>query len=333
MEQALQPLTLIVSDRLSTLLFALLASLLFAGPYVLFEKTRIVSISRIFTLLMAAFEVKLNRPQRSENERKIRGAFILFMALFFASYAGRLIDNLPPSLYKVGFSVFIVACFIPLRPLIERSWRVAQAMASGNEKDCIAALGNAARRQSQQMDKHASARASIEYLAENFCDHVLTPAMWYILLGMPGLLMARAINSMDRVVGYRTPHYAAYGWAAARLDDAVCWLPARLSGFLLCIAAFFAPFCHPLSAFASMFKDAARFRSPNSGWPIAAIAGALNVALGGPRVIKSSLIEDPWAGSGNAKVTARNVKHAALLVTIAASALMLMLACLLLLLT
>ena len=149
-----------------------------------------------------------------------------------------------------------------------------------------------------RLDVHGVARAAIESLAENFSDGVVAPACWYLLFGLPGLFAYKMANTLDSMIGHRTVRYRAFGWAAARFDDLLNLLPARLSGLLLAMAAIFAGDSNAGRAFATMLRDARKHHSPNAGWPEAAMAGALGVALAGPRDYAEERVEDPWLGSG-----------------------------------
>ncbi|MDQ2090769.1 adenosylcobinamide-phosphate synthase CbiB [Marimonas arenosa] len=143
-------------------------------------------------------------------------------------------------------------------------------------------------RDTAAMDAGAVARAAIESAAENFSDGVLAPVFWYLVAGLPGLLVYKITNTADSMIGYRTERHAAFGWAAARLDDLLNLVPARLTALL--IAASHAQ----LGAWREIVADARRHRSPNAGWPEAAMARALGVALAGPRSYDGAMRDFAW---------------------------------------
>ena len=123
------------------------------------------------------------------------------------------------------------------------------------------------------------ARAAIESLAENFSDGVVAPAFWFLLLGLPGAVVYKAINTANSMIGHRTPRHEAFGWAAARLDDLVNLPASRLSAlFHRRRRGASSPGCDPKAAWRTALRDAPRHRSPNAGWPEAAMAGALGPA-------------------------------------------------------
>jgi adenosylcobinamide-phosphate synthase len=146
-------------------------------------------------------------------------------------------------------------------------------------------------RDPDQLDEAGVCRAAVESCAENFSDGVVAPAFWLALLGLPGLIAYKAINTSDSMIGHLSPRYQSFGWAAARLDDLVNLIPARLSGLLVAIVA---PVTRGSTAIALkvMWRDAAKHRSPNAGWPESATAGALGLALAGPRRYGERIVDD-----------------------------------------
>ena len=161
-----------------------------------------------------------------------------------------------------------------------------------------------------RLDAYGVARAAIESLAENFGDGVVAPVFWYLLLGLPGLFAYKMVNTLDSMIGHKTPHYLRFGSAAARFDDLVNLLPARISGLLIAAAALFAEKGRPGRALAIMLRDARKHRSPNAGWPEAAMAGALGLALAGPRHYPEGAVVDPWVGDGTARAATSDIARA-----------------------
>jgi adenosylcobinamide-phosphate synthase len=143
-------------------------------------------------------------------------------------------------------------------------------------------------RDPEALDEAGVSRAAIESAAENFSDGVVAPAFWFALCGLPGIVAYKVINTADSMIGHRSPRYVDFGWAAARLDDVLNWIPARLTGYLFLIVG------GRLDAAAHMHRDAPGHRSPNAGWPEAAMAHVLGIALAGPRIYGGSLTEDPF---------------------------------------
>ena len=172
-------------------------------------------------------------------------------------------------------------------------------------------------RDPETLDEFAVARAAIESLAENFSDGVVAPALAYLLFGPVGLCAYKALNTLDSMIGHRSLRYEWFGKAAARLDDVVNLIPARLSGIMLILAALITPTANPWRAAVTMVRDARKHRSWNAGWPEGAMAGALDLALAGPRRYGLDIVRDPWIGEGRARALPRDISRALLLFAMA----------------
>ncbi len=165
-------------------------------------------------------------------------------------------------------------------------------------------------RNPQLLDDAGVVRAAMESLAENFSDAVVAPAFWCALLGLPGLASYKAINTADSMIGHRTPRHGAFGWAAARLDDLINLPASRLAAFWLVLAASFHPQAEAVAACRAVWRDARNHRSPNAGWPEAAMAGALGLRLAGPRVYGATRVDDAWMGDGRSLACVADLRRA-----------------------
>jgi adenosylcobinamide-phosphate synthase len=166
-------------------------------------------------------------------------------------------------------------------------------------------------RDPEMLDEPGVARASLESLAENLSDGVTAPIFWALLLGLPGILAYKVINTADSMIGHRTERHELFGWAAARLDDLLNYLPARVAALVLCAAAVVVPGASAHAALQAMRQDARRHRSPNAGWPEAALAGGLGLALAGPRIYDGELVDDAWMNEGGrAEATPADIRRA-----------------------
>ena len=199
--------------------------------------------------------------------------------------------------------------------LAQRSlWLHVHAVADGVQTGGLdggrAAVARIVGRNPQSLDAAGVARAAIESLAENFSDGVVAPALWCALLGLPGIAAYKAVNTADSMIGHRTARHAAFGWAAARLDDLVNLPASRLAALWIVLAAALLSDTDSLAALRAIWRDAGRHRSPNAGWPEAAMAGALGLRLAGPRVYGTSRVEDAWMGDGRAEATDADVRRA-----------------------
>jgi adenosylcobinamide-phosphate synthase len=219
--------------------------------------------------------------------------------------------------------------WLPLALLMSTliAWRgLAQhvgAVADGLERslaDGRRAVARIVGRDPESLDAHGVARAAIESTAENFADGVVAPLLWGLLLGLPGMLAYKAINTLDSMIGHRSPRHRHFGRFAARLDDFANWLPARLAALLILAAALLGAGTTPGEGWRAMRRDAWRHRSPNAGWPEAAMAGGLGLRLAGPRRYGGELVDDAWMGDGRATATPADI-HRALRVLAMASAL------------
>jgi adenosylcobinamide-phosphate synthase len=199
--------------------------------------------------------------------------------------------------------------------LAQRSLDVhVAAVAEGLEKQGLdggrRAVAMIVGRDPERLDEAGVSRAAIESLAENFSDGVVAPLFWLVMGGLPGILIYKAINTADSMIGHLSERHRAFGWAAARLDDLVNLPASRLSALWLAAAACIVPSASSTSALRTVARDAARHRSPNAGWPEAAMAGALGLRLAGPRVYHGDLVTDAWMGDGRADLDASDIRRA-----------------------
>jgi adenosylcobinamide-phosphate synthase len=164
-------------------------------------------------------------------------------------------------------------------------------------------------RDTTSLDEAAVCRAAIESLAENFSDGVVAPLFWMVLGGLPGALAYKAINTADSMIGHKSERHLAFGWAAARCDDLVNLPASRLSAVWLVLAAMLLGLS-PDGALATLRRDAGHHRSPNAGWPEAAMAGALGIRLSGPRVYDGVAVAERWVGDGRSDLGARDIRAA-----------------------
>jgi adenosylcobinamide-phosphate synthase len=245
------------------------------------------------------FDRKLNRASRSDRSRRERGIVTVIALVGTAAAIGVGIEWLcRGTVLGAIVEALVIGILLAQRGLYEHVAVVALALEHGGLAAGREAVQHIVGRDPLRLDEHGVARAAIESLAENFSDGVVAPVFWYLLFGLPGLLAYKMANTLDSMIGHRTLRYRAFGWASARFDDLLNFLPARLSGFLLVAAAMFVGAGNAGRAFATMLRDAKKHHSPNAGWPEAAMAGALGLALAGPRDYAEERVEDPWIGSG-----------------------------------
>ena len=168
-------------------------------------------------------------------------------------------------------------------------------------------------RDPQALDQAGVSRAAIESLAESTSDGVIAPLFFLILGGLPGIALYKAVNTADSMIGHKTPRHFEFGWAAARFDDLLNLIPARLTALLIAGAAFFVKGAHPEAAWSTALSDAKKHESPNAGWPEAAFAGALDLKLGGPRSYDGEVVDLPSFGTGRPDLGPADIERALVL--------------------
>jgi adenosylcobinamide-phosphate synthase len=266
----------------------------------------VVAIGRLIDEL----EQRLNRPNRNAATRATRGAVVVALVVALAGGTGWLVLLATRHLaFGWLIELALVAVLVAQRSLYDHVLLVARGLEKGGLQAGRLAVSHIVGRDPASLDDHGVARAAIESLFENFADGVVAPAFWYIVAGLPGLFVAKAVNTLDSMIGHRSPRYLAFGGTAARLDTAMNFIPARLAGAIIALAAAFAPTTAPAPAFRVMFRDARKHRSLNAGWPEGAAAGALDLALAGPRRYGSDVVGDPWIGTGRSRADAGDIRR------------------------
>ena len=300
---------------LATLFAALAIDALAGDPPWLYR--RLSHPVAVLGRLTGWFDERLNRPDLPAAGRGRRGLALVALVVGPGAALGWLIGAaLHGNSYGWPVEAALASTLLAGRGLRDHVAAVAVALDEGLEAG-RAAVARIVGRDVGGLDRAGVARAAIESCAENFSDGVVAPAFWFALGGLPGLLAYKAINTLDSMVGHRNERYAAFGRAAARLDDAVNWLPARLAGGLIALAALAVPGARAGAAWRVMARDARRHRSPNAGWQEAAMAGALGLALAGPRHYGGRTVDDAWMGDGRTEATAGDVRRAIALYTVA----------------
>ncbi|MCB2116933.1 MAG: cobalamin biosynthesis protein CobD [Rhodobacteraceae bacterium] len=179
--------------------------------------------------------------------------------------------------------------FLAIRSLHDHVAAVGSPLSAGDTPAARRAVAQIVGRDPSALDRAGIARAALESLAENTSDGITAPVFWGLLFGLPGIAGYKALNTLDSMIGHRSEKYEAFGWASARADDLANLIPARLTGVLYALVS-----TRPREALRLMWRDARRHRSPNAGWPEAALAGALDIRLSGPRVYRDRIADEPW---------------------------------------
>ncbi len=267
--------------------------------------------------LIAWLDLRLNRAGLAPGHRRGLGVVALVLLIAAAVVPCVMIEAASFAILPGAIAVVLVALFASALLASVSLTTHVRAVAEGLELGLELGLAEGRRavshivgRDPERLDRAGVARAAIESLAENFSDGVVAPALWCALLGLPGIAAYKAVNTADSMIGHLTPRHAAFGWAAARFDDVINLPASRLAAGWIVLAAVLEPGADAAAALAAVRRDAGKHRSPNAGWPEAAMAGALGLRLAGPRVYGATLVEDAWMGDGRAEATAADIRRA-----------------------
>lgn len=240
--------------------------------------------------LVTVLERAMNRPQQGFGARKLAGVALLALVLAVVILPSLALQRaLPAGPLGLVLEAILVWPLIAARSLYVHVRAVQLPLAAGQTGAARQAVSMIVGRDPDQLDDPAIARAALESLAENAADGIVAPVFWGVIFGLPGIAAYKAINTLDSMIGHRTPRYEAFGWASARLDDLVNLIPARLTAAFFVLAS-----AQPIVALRCALRDARKHRSPNAGWPEAAMAGALAVRLSGPRIYHDRVADEPW---------------------------------------
>lgn len=236
--------------------------------------------------LISRLEARWNTG--TPRQRRVSGAAVVAVVLVAVSAPALAVQLMLPSGWGIAVAAILAWPWLAARSLYEHVVAVARPLSTGDLRGARAAVAMIVGRDPERLDEAGIARAALESLAENASDAVVAPVFWGVVFGLPGLAGYKAINTLDSMIGHRSDRYRDFGMVAARLDDVVNLVPARLTGLCLALAS------RRWAAFRVMWRDAAQHRSPNAGWPEAALAGALCVRLSGPRLYEDRVADEPW---------------------------------------
>jgi adenosylcobinamide-phosphate synthase len=264
--------------------------------------------------LVEALDHKLNHEQDAPARRRAAGAIALVVLIAVAGVVGFALQH---NLSRLPFGLLVLAVLastlMAQRSLHAHVAQVAFALEHDGLEAGRQAVAQIVGRDPDALDEAGVARAAIESLAENFSDGVVAPAFWMAVAGLPGAAVYKAINTADSMIGHRTPRHGDFGFAAARLDDLVNLPASRLSAVVIVAAAALSSRTAAESAWRAVRRDTHQHRSPNAGYPEAAMAGALGLALAGPRRYGGVLVEDAVMGSGRRDAGAADIRKALVL--------------------
>lgn len=257
---------------------------------------------------------RFNRRDLPEAEVKTRGVLVITVLVTLSLIIGFLLELLFKELKILGLAaeVLIVFTLLAQKSLADHVGAVAMALRERGVVGGREAVSMIVGRDTESLGYAGICRAAIESLAENFADGVVAPAFWFGLLGLPGLLAYKMINTADSMIGHKNERHLHFGWAAARLDDVVNYIPARISILLIALGSLISSGEKAARrALTIALRDHGHHRSPNSGWPEAAMAGALDIQLAGPRIYGGELVAEPFLNEmGSSDARSRHILSA-----------------------
>ena len=245
--------------------------------------------------LIRTLDQRFNRATDSDLRRRLAGVMAAAAVIGTVAGLAAVVQAMLPSDWLGAVLVGVLAWpFVAVRSMYTHVAAVARPLAAGDLAGARVAVSMIVGRDPSVLDSAGVARAALESLAENTSDGIVAPLFWGVIFGLPGIVGYKAINTLDSMIGHRTPRYECFGWASARVDDLVNLIPARATGLLFALVA-----GRPLGgrfmvALRCMARDAGKHRSPNAGWPEAAMAGALGVRMSGPRIYGDRVAAEPW---------------------------------------
>ncbi|WP_108484908.1 adenosylcobinamide-phosphate synthase CbiB [Oceaniglobus ichthyenteri] len=261
-----------------TLILALILDAIFGEPRWLWSRLPHPAV------LMGRAISRLDTTLNTGRGRRAKGIIALALLIALALAIAALIAAIPLGPLP---ELIVAAILLAQRSLVDHVRAVADGLRRSTA-DGRRAVAMIVSRDTAQMNDTAVARSAIESAAENLSDGVIAPAFWFALAGLPGLLIYKITNTADSMIGYRTPRHADFGWAAARFDDLLNLIPARLTALILALTT------GQMRHWAAIRADAKRHKSPNAGWPEAAMARALDIALAGPRSYEGQTTPFPY---------------------------------------
>lgn len=255
--------------------------------------------------LIKALDGALNRDGAADLSRRIAGVITAGIVIGLTAGLAHVAQALLPAGWPSALLGGILAWpLVALRSMHAHVAAVAKPLQNNDLMAARYAVSMIVGRDTTVLDASGVARAAMESLAENTSDGIVAPLFWGAIFGLPGIAAYKAINTLDSMIGHRTPRFEAFGWASARIDDLVNLPASRLTGALFALTL-----ARPVHAFRIIWRDAGLHRSPNAGWPEAAMAAALNVRLSGPRVYANRIAQEPWVNAGAPDPTANDLQR------------------------
>ena len=259
--------------------------------------------------MISYLDEKLNKQYQNSFYQRISGiiliVFLLIISVLFGLVLKNILELIP---YGWILEAFIVSSMIAAKSLYQHVKSVQNSLETGTLDEARLEASKIVGRNTNDLDNHGVARSAIESLSENFSDGIIAPIFWAVILGLPGILAYKMLNTADSMIGHKNHKYIYFGWASARLDDIANFIPARISALLFCIVASFSGRVAFIRSLKAVHNDAKKLDSINAGYPEAAMAGALNLILAGPRLYSGEGFKGNWIGD-SVKGSTSNASH------------------------
>lgn len=301
-----------IQTRLFIAFFALLADRYFGEPEWLWS--RMPHPVALLGKAVGAAEDGLLDENADSSRKRLAGVWAIIILLAVALVAGAIVAGLFSIFPVVGvvLEIGLVSVFIAQKSLADHVSGVAHGFRETGLEGGRKAVSMIVGRDPEKLDEAGICRAAVESLAENTSDGVVAPLFWYLILGVPGILAYKMLNTADSMIGHRSERYLDFGRASARADDWANWIPARLTGLLTALAVLVRQGrIAAKTVFETMMRDARLHRSPNAGWPESAFAAALGLALGGPRIYHGDTTSEPFLnGAGRVNANPYDIDRA-----------------------
>ena len=307
------------TDRILFVGGALLANWVIGGPPALLRLFQLDAPGAFLCKQLDSLEKRLNRTTRPDKDRVIRGGIVLLVTVLLLGYVATGITALT-AIHQNAFiaEIIILALFTPQRRLWDEGRRVYELMYKKENLDAARKkITTLTKRDAHNLDEPAVLRATAEYTTSGLADQVVAPLMWYVLLGLPGFVACKVIRLAALLHAYESKRHQAYGRVASALSRVLEWIPSQIAALCISLAALFTPKGNPFRALATWLRDQGKISHPLCGAPVAAAAGAMGIALGGPRSVQGFLVRDEWVGKGSAKIAPAELKKIMLLYFIA----------------
>lgn len=271
--------------------------------------------AKLIKSIMLAVESKMNRANRGTKTQRSRGRKFTWLLLALALLTGCIISFLTVAGGKWMFiiEVVLLALMLPIRAIVETSSDIEKSIDEKVSSRTLSIINTMTSASTSSIDNHGIRRLAVEYMAEHFAKNVVAPVFWYALFGLPAAMMAVAAHTLHTLFPTHSKRYQAFGKSAEHWSAFFHFIPARITVFFIAFASFLAPKAHPIKAMKTAVRDSNLCASSSRGLPVAAIAGALDVSLGGPRRYETGTVDNGWMGGGSARLKAAHVTTARIL--------------------